>query len=157
METLPHHYAVTASASESGDTATGARGLPELRVAAPAEFGGPGDRWSPETLLVAAVANCFILTFRAVAGAAHLPWTALVCHAHGTLDSIERVMQFTRVDLQVLLTLPQGVDPVRARRALERAERGCLVSRSLNAPVTLTADVKCAGTAVAVSPDVVSV
>jgi organic hydroperoxide reductase OsmC/OhrA len=31
------------------------------------QLGGPGGQWSPETLLVAAAAECFILTFRAVA------------------------------------------------------------------------------------------
>jgi hypothetical protein len=37
--------------------------------AAPAEFGGPGDQWSPESLLAGAIASCFALTFRFVARA----------------------------------------------------------------------------------------
>lgn len=149
MDPLPHHYAVTASALENGDALTDAPGLSELRVAPPTEFGGPGDRWSPETLLVAAVANCFILTFRAVARAAHLPWLSLACDARGTLDEVERVVQFTRVELRVRLTVPQGGDPARARRALERSERACLVSNSLKAPVALAAEVECRDAAAA--------
>ena len=44
-----------------------------------AEFGGPGDLWSPETMLAGAVAGCFILTFRAAARAssASIPWRKL--------------------------------------------------------------------------------
>jgi organic hydroperoxide reductase OsmC/OhrA len=37
----------------------------------------PGNAWSPETSLVAAVADCFILTFRGVAQAAKFPWESL--------------------------------------------------------------------------------
>ena len=66
-------------------------GIPALSSAAPSQFGGPGDRWSPETLIVGAIADCFILTFRAVARASTLPWTALRCNVTGTLDRIERV------------------------------------------------------------------
>ena len=69
MEELPHHYIVSSSASSEGSVLVEAVGLPSLETAPPAEFGGPGDKWSPESLLVAAVADCFILTFRAIARA----------------------------------------------------------------------------------------
>ena len=65
MQDLPHHYFASAEGTAEGDILLGAPGAPALRSASPAEFGGPGDRWSPETLLVGAVADCFILTFRA--------------------------------------------------------------------------------------------
>jgi len=42
-------------------------GLPDLRLEAPSDFGGPGDAWSPEHLLLVAVQSCFLLTLRAVA------------------------------------------------------------------------------------------
>ena len=69
MRELQHHYSVQASAGVDTDVVLTAAGIPDLATASPAEFGGPGDRWSPETLLVGAVANCFVLTFRAVARA----------------------------------------------------------------------------------------
>jgi organic hydroperoxide reductase OsmC/OhrA len=141
MQPLPHHYVVVASAAEPGEVCTRARGLPELRVSSPLEFGGPGDQWSPETLLVAAVADCFILTFRAVARASSLSWTALECDTTGTLDAVNRVMQFTSIEMHVRLSVPGPVDPERARRALQQAERGCLVRNSLKPNVLMTADV----------------
>ena len=69
MQPFPHHYAVVAKAETQSDVALEGERLPPIASAPPTEFGGPGDRWSPETLLVAAVADCFILTFRAIAGA----------------------------------------------------------------------------------------
>ncbi len=118
--------------------------LPLLRSASPLEFDGPGDRWSPETLLVGAVADCFILTFRAIARASKLSWISLDCDATGTLDRIGRVTQFTQFDLRVRLTLPHGEDADRARHALEKAERNCLISSSLKGTVRLTAGIEVA-------------
>ena len=61
MQEFPHRYSVTAAGAVDGDVELTAERVPGLRSASPAEFGGPGDRWSPETLLVGAVADCFIL------------------------------------------------------------------------------------------------
>lgn len=141
MQAFPHHYTVRASGRVDGDIdLTGPR-LPLLRSASPAEFDGPGDRWSPETLLVGAVADCFILTFRAIARASALPWIALECEATGTLERIERATQFTQFDLRVRLTLPHEQDADRARQALGKAERNCLISSSLKGAVRLTAGI----------------
>jgi uncharacterized OsmC-like protein len=116
-----------------------------LPSASPAEFNGPGDRWSPETLLVAAVADCLVLTFRAVAAASKLPWVSLDCDATGTLDRVDGAIQFTRIDLTAHLLVKRGVDEDRARHALEKAERLCLVSRSLKAETSLNAIVEIEG------------
>src|SRR5688572_29896664 len=66
MSSYPHHYAASASTLPEGVVSLESPGLPALSTAAPAQFGGPGDHWSPETLCVGAVANCFVLTFRSV-------------------------------------------------------------------------------------------
>jgi organic hydroperoxide reductase OsmC/OhrA len=55
----------------------------------------------------------------------------------GTLDRIDRVTQFTHLDLHAHLLVPAGTDPEQARRALERAERSCLISNSLMATIHL--------------------
>ncbi len=48
MEPFPHHYTATAAANVEGDVSVDAQRLPRLVSAPPAEFGGPGDRWSPK-------------------------------------------------------------------------------------------------------------
>ena len=141
MHPFPHHYAATSFAGPDGDSRVESDGLPALATAAPAAFDGPGDRWSPETLLAAAVADCFALTFRAVARATGLPWTALRCEAEGTLDRVDGVTRFTAFRVRASLTVPAGTDTARARGLLERTERACLISNSLNAAVHLDAEV----------------
>jgi len=134
MQPFPHHYTVSAAANEDGDVAvTGAR-LPRLVSAPPAEFDGPGDRWSPETLVVGAVADCFVLTFRALAKLSKVSWTTLICDASGTVDRVDRITRFTALSMRVSLEVPEGTNEDQAERLLARAEQACLITNSLNAP-----------------------
>jgi len=109
--------------------------------APPALFGGPGDQWSPEHLLVASVADCFILTFRAVAKASKLDWDHLEAAAEGVLERVERVTRFTTITISATLTVPAATDVDKARRLLEKAEGACLITSSLSAEVHLEAEV----------------
>ncbi|MEZ5320163.1 MAG: OsmC family protein, partial [Vicinamibacterales bacterium] len=95
MQAFPHTYAVSTAVHPGGDVVLASPHLPPLPTAAPAEFGGPGTRWSPETMLVGTVANCFVLTFRAIASASKMPWTSLTVDVDGTLDRVDRVTRFT--------------------------------------------------------------
>lgn len=144
MQAFPHHYAVTAGTAPGDDVTLESDRLPSLPSAPPAEFGGPGDRWSPETLLVAAVADCFVLTFRAIAGVSKLPWISLTCDVTGTVDRIERVTQFTGFQVHAHLRVPPGTNEDLAHRTLVRAEQTCLVTNSLKAAPHLDARVEVA-------------
>lgn len=48
-----------------------------------------------------------------------------------------RARAFTEIVLRPRLVAPAGVDAVRLRRALEKAEHACLVSASLSTPIRL--------------------
>jgi organic hydroperoxide reductase OsmC/OhrA len=75
----------------SGTVLVTAGDLPDIATAPPPEFDGPSGIWSPETLLIASIADCFILTFRGVARAAHFEWEKLEAHVEGTLERAEKV------------------------------------------------------------------
>jgi organic hydroperoxide reductase OsmC/OhrA len=141
MHPYPHQYTVQASGTGEGDVAVSSAGLPALATAPPAEFDGPGDRWSPETLLCAAVADCLILSFRGVARAQKLPWTSLQCEVQGTLNRIEGKTHFTHVLVKAALVVPEGTDHDKALKAVERAEHVCLISNSLVAERRIEATV----------------
>lgn len=141
MHPFPHRYDAAAAASPDGVVLVTGPGLPAVETAAPAEFDGPGDRWSPETMLVGSVATCFVLTFRAVSRAAGLRWDSLTCSVAGTLDRVDRVTQFTAFRVEATLAVPAGTDVEQAQRALARAEQGCLITNSLKAATHLEAKV----------------
>ena len=142
MQDLPHHYVASADAKSVGNVVLSSSGVDELISAAPAEFGGPGDQWSPEALLVASVADCFILAFRAVARASKLDWDALSCSAEGILERVDRVTQFTRFNVSVTLDVPSGAEESKAHRLLEKAEQVCLITNSLKAESHLETTVR---------------
>lgn len=144
MQNLPHHYAVTAMTRAEANVDLTSPGLSRIDSAPPAEFGGPGDRWSPETLLVAAVADCFVLTFKAIARASKLDWATLSCDVDGVLDRVDNVTRFTEFRLRVVLEAPQGTDEQKAMRLLEKSEQSCLITNSLNSKSILTAEVQIA-------------
>ena len=131
MHPYPHLYAVEASAQPEGDVPVTAAGLPALATAPPAEFDGPGDRWSPETLLVAAVADCYLLSFRGVARANKFAWSSLKCSVEGKLDRIDGKTRFTHIVVRATLRAPAGTDEAKAVQLMQRAEHVCLISNSL--------------------------
>ena len=141
MQPYPHRYEVTAAAEPTGRVTVSSRGLPSLETSPPPEFGGPGGVWSPETLLCAAVADCFILTFRAVARAARFEWRELKCRVEGVLERVEGNSQFTRYTTIARLGVPPGADLTRARRLLEQAEHGCLIANSLRGTRALETEI----------------
>ena len=141
MQPLPHHYEVKASGHSSDSVTLTSVGLADIQSAPPAEFDGPGDQWSPETLLLAAVADCFILSFRAVAAASNFTFTSLDCVTQGTLDRVDRITRFTDIVNTVTLTMPADGSDTLAHRLLEKAEEVCLISNSLSAKVQLVTKV----------------
>ncbi len=141
MHPFPHRYVVNALTTPGSTVTVRSPDLEDIQSTAPPEFNGPPGNWSPETLFVAAVADCFVLSFRAVANASRLDWSEIDCEAAGVLDRTDEGLWFTRIELQVKLRVPPGADPERAARLLEKAEQSCLVSKSLRSQVTLGTEV----------------
>lgn len=141
MQDLPHHYVAAASATAASNVRVDSPGLESLETAGPAEFGGPGDLWSPETMLVASIANCFILSFRATARAARMDWLSLSVDAVGELDKVERKTQFVSFQVRARLEIPEGTSEDKAQKLLETAEKYCLITNSLKGPSRLRTEV----------------
>jgi organic hydroperoxide reductase OsmC/OhrA len=142
MHPFPHRYVVSSTATPENDIVLTSAGIPPLTTATPPEFDGPGGLWSPETLLVAAVADCFLLTFRGIARASKMTWVSVAVTCEGTLERPDRVAQFTRFDLHATVVLPAPAAEDQARRILARAEETCLITRSLKGETHLHIDVR---------------
>ncbi|MFT5391804.1 MAG: organic hydroperoxide reductase OsmC/OhrA [Gammaproteobacteria bacterium] len=139
MQPLPHTYRARAETVGEGGVSIFTDGVPVLSSNAPEQFGGPGDAWSPEAMLVGAVVSCFCLTFRAIARGSHLEWRALRCDGAATLSSTEHAAEFTAMALDVQLTLAPLCDIEKALRLLDKAKTNCMVSRSLKFEPTIRA------------------
>ncbi len=133
MHPFPHRYRVRIGMAPEGEVRLDADGLPQLVSLPPPEFDGPGGYWSPETLLLAAVGDCTMMTFRAIAKASRFEWRQLTAETEGVLERIDGNSRFTQIRMHVRLVVPPGADAARAARLLGKAEQGCPISNSLNA------------------------
>ncbi len=142
MKPLPHHYEVHLDGGPSGYAELSTPGVPALRTAAPADFDGPGDAWSPEHLLLASVQACFLLTLRAIARLSKLEFTSFELDASGTVDRQGGVTRFTEIVLRPRITVPTGSNRERVRQILEKSEKACLISASLSTPLRLEPEIQ---------------
>ena len=113
-------------------------GLPALHVASPPEFGGPEAVWSPEHLFVAAVSSCLMTTFRTIADLSKLEVISYSDDPIGHLIRDESgLYRIESVTLRPQVTIADAEKVDRAIRLLEKAERACLVSRSVSAEIRM--------------------
>jgi len=132
MQALPHTYTVAASGQASDSLTIAAGELDNFSVSPPAQFGGPGDQWSPEDLLMASASSCFILSFRAITRASKFDWLSIECQSTGILDKVERSVEFTKITTAVKLVIADGISKDKAAKLLQKAEDLCLISNSLS-------------------------
>ncbi|HZU42523.1 MAG TPA: OsmC family protein [Terriglobales bacterium] len=141
METV-YRYRTTAHWSAHRTGIVEAEEIPRtINFSAPPEFGGDPGLWTPEHLLAAALATCFVSTFRAVADASKLEVLALAADVDGVLEKGQSGFSFTEYRLRPKLTIAREEDRERAGRLLAKAEHVCLVTRSLSGRVEMQAEI----------------
>lgn len=138
---LPHHYDAHLAGGPTGYAVVSSPGIPDLSMDAPADFDGPGDAWSPEHLLVAAVQSCLFLTFRGLARVSKLEFVTLDVDVTGTVGRQDGVTRFTELVLRPRLVVAPGTDLELARQVLDKAEKRCLVSASLSTPIRVDPEI----------------
>ncbi len=141
MKPLPHRYEARLAGGPEGYATVSAAGLPDLPTAPPVDFDGPGDAWSPEHLLMAAVEACFMMTLRSVMRASKCAFVALEMAGEGIVDRKDGATRFTVIVLRPRMTIPAGADREKALKLMEKSEKACLISASLALSVRLEPEV----------------
>jgi peroxiredoxin-like protein len=142
MESV-HEYRVEAIGAGGRNGVVHAEGIqPAISFSPPPEFQGEAGRWTPEHFLVAAVASCFVSTFEGMAQSSRLEIGSLLLAAKGVLANENGNWRFTEIQLRPVVTVQKEEDHDRAVRLLEKAEKSCLIARSLQCKVVLFSAVK---------------
>jgi len=102
-----------------------------IHFTAPVQFGGIDGRWTPEDLLMAALASCFTTTFYAIAASSKFEYTDLEVEAGGTVSKTSNGYNFNEIVVRVNLVIPSEDRRERAISLLQKAKELCLVSRAL--------------------------
>jgi organic hydroperoxide reductase OsmC/OhrA len=118
-------------------------GKDRLRLATPPEFrGGLDGYWSPENLLVAATASCFVLTLAAVAERFEAPLLDATVTATGHMSRRDdHRFGFTVIELNAVLESDLGGESA-VRAAAAAAEERCLIGQALDVPVHVAVEVR---------------
>ncbi|HUS19620.1 MAG TPA: OsmC family protein [Terriglobales bacterium] len=112
-----------------------------IHFTAPVSFGGDPGRWTPEELMLAALASCFTATFQAIATHSKLPFTDLEVIVDGDIQKTASGFQFTHIGIKPRLTIAEEPLRLLAEKVLHKSEALCLVSRAINTPKTFIPDV----------------
>jgi peroxiredoxin-like protein len=102
-----------------------------IHFTAPTEFGGIEGRWTPEELLLAAIASCYTTTVRAIAGTAKFDFTDLQVEASGMVRKADSGYNFSEIVVRPNLKIASVADRDPALDLLRYAEKLCLVSRAI--------------------------
>ena len=114
-----------------------------IHFAAPPQFGGLEGRWTPEELLMTALASCFTTTFHAIAGYSKFEYTDLAVEAEGTVSKADNTgYGFSGIVIRPSLTIPNEEHRERAFSLLHEVKTLCLVSRTLAIPQEFEARVE---------------
>jgi peroxiredoxin-like protein len=110
----------------------------KIEVATPPQFPkGVEGIWSPEHFFTAAVNSCFMTTFLAIAENFRLEFKEFNCNAVGVLEQVEGKYLMTEVILNPTLVITKEEDKEKALRVLDKSEKACLISNSINSKVSL--------------------
>jgi organic hydroperoxide reductase OsmC/OhrA len=120
-------------------------GKAPLEAAVPPEFrGGTPGMWSPEDLLVASVASCYVITFEGVAAQRQLGFHRLAVEGVGHVTRrAEGRIGFVAIELRVQLTV-DAASVEQAERVARAAKQRCLIGHALEVPIELELEVRAA-------------
>ncbi|GAA1238270.1 OsmC family protein [Prauserella halophila] len=147
MRRREHTYTLTLR--WTGDRGTGTSGYrdfgrdhdvtadrkPPLAGSADPFFRGDADRWNPEELLLAALAQCHMLSYLAQCARSGVVVTGYADEPAGTMAETLGVGEFTSVSLRPVVTVADAGMVEQARELHEPAHEACFIARSVNFPV----------------------
>lgn len=111
-----------------------AAGKPALLGSAAPPFRGDADRWNPEELLIAALAQCHMLSYFYLAAQHGIRVSSYTDEASGVVRMEGVGGRFTSVTLRPRMSIASG-DPGLARALHDQAEQICFIAQSVNFPV----------------------
>jgi organic hydroperoxide reductase OsmC/OhrA len=117
------------------DHVVSVEGKPDILGSAARVFHGDLERWNPEEMLIAALAQCHLLSYLYVAVANGIVVEAYDDTAEGVLVTTpDGGGRFREVVLRPVVTISAG-DPEVAARIHAEANRLCFIASSVNFPV----------------------
>ena len=112
-----------------------------IQVSSPIQFGGEGKDWSPEHLFLSSICSCYMSTFITLSKKMNFKIARLDCSAIGQIEKVDDRYKFTYINLYPEITIDDHSLLDIANLAVEKTQKYCLISNSINAIVIYHAEV----------------
>lgn len=119
----------------SRDVVIQADGPGEIAGSAAKPFHGDTSRWNPEQLVLAALAECHILSYLYVTGQAEIEVEKVSVRGELTLEAGAEGGQITSATLYPEVWVADAMQLPRARELHDEAHKQCFIARSMNFPI----------------------
>lgn len=136
MNKYPLSFKSSASATPGISTTweTQAANFPKIVCSIPKEFFGPNTGYSPEDLMIMAVINCFIATFKVFSEKADLLFEKIDGNGTLIIDRLSTgLVGVSALTLDFILLNPS--DTAKAEVILNEAKKACLMANVLKAEI----------------------
>ncbi len=142
-----HHYALDLEWQGNRGTGTSgyrdyardvllrAAGKPDLLGSADPTFRGDAGRWNPEEMLLAALAQCHLLSYLHSAVNHGVVVVAYADSPVGTMEQVGQGGRFTSVTLRPRVTVADAAQAETAQAIHAEAGRNCFIAASVSFPV----------------------
>lgn len=128
----------TTATSEYGrDAVASAPGKAPIAVSSAPEYAGNPALWNPEDLLGAALANCHMLTFLALAAKAKVEVLAYDGASESILDTVGKVTKVTEIRLSPVIRVAKGTSKAKVEDLFAKAHKYCFVANSIQSKVVM--------------------
>ncbi|HUW43018.1 MAG TPA: OsmC family protein [Thermoplasmata archaeon] len=107
-----------------------------IEFSKPPEFRGMKGTLTPEDAFVSSVITCLACTFDSYANRMRLKILRYESVGTGTVDTVDGVQKFTQLEVRIKITIPAEIGEESVQKAIDKAKGNCLVTASLNTPVT---------------------
>jgi organic hydroperoxide reductase OsmC/OhrA len=115
--------------------------LKSFSVSTSPEFGGPDGEWSPEHLFLSSITSCFMSTYLVFVNKMKIENTGFECTATGQVEIVDGKYKFTYIHIYPKAFVGNDADMERAKVAMEKAKKYCLISNSVNAEIVQHSEV----------------
>ena len=109
--------------------------LKSFAVSTSPEFGGPEGEWSAEHLFLSSIISCFMSTYLSFVNKMKIENTGFECTASEQVELIDGKYKFTYIHIYPKAFVGNDADVERAKVAMEKTKKYCLISNSVNAEI----------------------
>lgn len=121
------------------------KGMLDINVACPPEFGGHPGIWAPGNLFVGSVETCLMTTFLWHANHKNLKLNNYTSKARGIVEQVNGLPRFSSVSVKINIDVSSEIDKKNAEIIIKKLRHGCLISNTCDINLEIDSEISING------------